>query len=252
MRYRLVCFDAGFTLLSPRRTLADALSGVLTEHGHTLGEEDLRRAWEAADRWFWDEYHRPDNDTWGSDERINQTWRDYHGRIMRELGLGEAAPDVIERILASQFSPDSWEAYPDSVPTLEALQDARRDGLKIGIVSDWGSTLREIFVALKMDRYVDFVLASAAVGLAKPDPAFFRLALDTAGVSAHEAIMVGDSYRADVEGARAAGMDAVLLDRDASAGPALVAPKIRSLSEMVPIVLAASRTDADAAVPADA
>src|SRR5918994_7753145 len=67
MSYRLLCLDAGFTLLTPRRTLAESLSGVLTEDGRTITEDEVRAAWEKADRWFWDEYHRPANDTWSDD-----------------------------------------------------------------------------------------------------------------------------------------------------------------------------------------
>ena len=51
------------------------------------------------------------------------------------------------------------------------------------------------------------------MGVAKPNPGFYRLALDEAGVRPEEALMVGDSYRADVHGAWAAGMDAVWLNR---------------------------------------
>jgi HAD superfamily hydrolase (TIGR01549 family) len=248
MRYRLICLDAGFTLLSPRKTLGDALTGVLTQIGKTPDESDMRRAWEAADRWFWDEYHRPDNDTWTDDARIEQTWRDFHGVVLRELGVGEAAAELIERILASQFSPDSWEAYPDVVPLLKTLDAYRkRHEASVGVVSDWGSALHDIFTGLELDRYVDFVLASAAVGLAKPDPAFFRVALDRAAAAPHEAIMVGDSYRADVVGARAAGIDAVLLDRDGEATDVDDVPVIRSLAELPPLLGIAT----DAAQPID-
>ena len=69
MAYRLLCLDAGFTLLSPRHTLADALSGVLAADGHAISEEELHAAWEQSDRWFWDEYHRPGNDTWSGGRR---------------------------------------------------------------------------------------------------------------------------------------------------------------------------------------
>ena len=66
---------------------------------------------------------------------------------------------------------------------------------------------------LGLDRYLDFVLPSGAVGVAKPNPAFFAMALEHAGVAPAEALMVGDSYRADVRGAWSAGMDAVWLNR---------------------------------------
>jgi HAD superfamily hydrolase (TIGR01549 family) len=210
MSYRLLCLDAGFTLLSPRRTLAEALSGVLAEDGHTITEEEMRAAWEEADRWFWDEYHRPGNDTWADDGRIEDYWRRYHTVMLGQLGV-ETHREMLDRILASQFAADSWEPYPDVEPMLSAVRDV--GGVRIGVVSDWGSNLRGILADLGLDRHLDFVLPSGAVGLAKPSPAFFRLALDEAGVDPREALMVGDSYRADVRGAWSAGMDAVWLDR---------------------------------------
>ncbi|HEY6607677.1 MAG TPA: HAD-IA family hydrolase [Candidatus Limnocylindria bacterium] len=210
MAYRLLCLDAGFTLLSPRRTLADALSGVLAENGHHLSTDEMHAAWEAADRWFWDEYHRPGNDTWSDDERIDEYWRTYHSVMLDKLGV-RAQREVLDRILASQFAPDAWEPYPDVAPMLAAVREI--EGLKVGVVSDWGSNLRGILANLGLDRSLDFTLPSGAVGVAKPNPAFYRLALEAAGVAPHEAVMVGDSYRADVRGAWAAGMDAVWLDR---------------------------------------
>ena len=210
MSYRVLCLDAGFTLLTPRRTLADALSGVLAENGRSITDEEMRAAWEEADRWFWDEYHRPGNDTWTDDGRIDDYWRRYHSVMLRQLGV-EAHREMLDRILASQFASDSWEPYPDVEPMLTAVRAV--DDLRIGVVSDWGSNLRAILAELGLDHHFDFVLPSGAVGVAKPDPAFFRLALDAAGAEPSEALMVGDSYRADVRGAWSAGMDAAWLDR---------------------------------------
>lgn len=211
MSYRLLCLDAGFTLLSPRRTLADALSGVLADDGHELTPEEMHAAWEAADRWFWDEYHRPGNDTWTDDSRIDEYWRTYHSVMLGRLGV-DAGRELLDRILTSQFASDSWEPYPDVEPMLREVRGL--DGIRIGIVSDWGSNLRSILGDLQLDRHFDFVLPSGAVGVAKPNPAFYQLALDEAGVAPDEALMVGDSYRADVRGAWGAGMDAVWLDRN--------------------------------------
>jgi putative hydrolase of the HAD superfamily len=210
MAYRLLCLDAGFTLLTPRRTLADALSGVLAEDGREVSEDEMHRAWEEADRWFWDEYHRPGNDTWTADDRINDYWRTYHGVMLGKLGV-RAQREVLDRILASQFAPDSWETYPDTEPMLMAVREI--GDVAIGVVSDWGSNLRGILATLGLDRHLDFILPSGAVGVAKPNPAFFRMALDHAGVEPGEALMVGDSYRADVQGAWSAGMDAAWLNR---------------------------------------
>ena len=210
MAYRLLCLDAGFTLLTPRRSLADALSEVLAADGRMVTEDEMRAAWEEADRWFWDEYHRPGNDTWSDDSRIDEYWRQYHSVMLGRLGV-EARAEMLDRVLASQFASDAWEPFPDVAPMLaevRAIGDVR-----IGVVSDWGSNLRGILAELELDRDLDFVLPSGAVGVSKPNPAFYRMALDAAGVRPAEALMVGDSYRADVRGAWSAGMDAIWLDR---------------------------------------
>jgi putative hydrolase of the HAD superfamily len=214
MRYRLVCLDAGFTLLQPRASMGQRLSELLARHGHQPTEQELHRAWEVADRWFWDDYHRPDNDTWSSDDRIEATWRRYHSMLLRELGQHADEHELIDAILAAQWSPDAWQLYDDVAPALDALRADGDPAPAIGIVSDWGSTLPSITEALGLDRWVDFVLASGSVGVAKPSPEFYLLACQRAGVSPEAAIMVGDSLRADVLGAQAAGLSAVLLDRE--------------------------------------
>jgi len=210
MRYRLVCLDAGFTLLAPRRTMNEAMHGLLAERGHDVTDEQLHRAWEVADRWFWDDYHRPENDTWGDDQKIDAAWRQYHALMLGELGLADERHELIDTILSAQYAPESWELYPDVLP---AIRELRAVGLRLGILSDWGSNLLPIVDGLGLTAELDFVIASGAVGLSKPDPAFFRLAATEAGVPPAEALMVGDSYRADIEGAQSAGMDAILIRR---------------------------------------
>ncbi len=256
MSYRLLCLDAGFTLLSPRRTLADALSEILAADGHAVTEDEMRAAWEEADRWFWDEYHRPGNDTWSDDSRIEEYWREYHSVMLGRLGVA-AQREVLDRILASQFAADAWEPYPDVEPMLADVR-AMRD-VKIGVVSDWGSNLRGILAELELDRHFDFVLPSGAVGVAKPNPGFYRLAADAAGVAPEEALMVGDSYRADVRGAWAAGMDALWLDRHEgmSITPADEPPpsdvrRIQSLDEVPPIIRDGGPLPRGTAIEADA
>jgi len=238
MTYRLLCLDAGFTLLSPRQTMAAALTDALGGE-RTITDDEMQAMWEEGDRWFWDEYHRPGNDTWSDDGRIEAYWRGYHSVILGKLGV-EARDDVLDRLLASQFVAGAWELYPDVEPMLEAV---RAMGLRIGVVSDWGSNLRGILAGLELDRFLDFVLPSGAVGVAKPNPDFFRMAMEAGGAESQEALMVGDSYRADVRGAWAAGMDAVWLDRhegininpDDEPTPTDVR-RIRSLDELPEII----------------
>jgi putative hydrolase of the HAD superfamily len=239
MRYRLVCLDAGFTLLAPRQTLGDALRGALAEHGREVTDEEVHAAWEVADRWFWDDYNRPENDTWGDDARIDAAWRQYPSLMLGELGLTEGRQELVESILAAQYAPKSWELYPDVLPAVRSL---RGMGLRLGIVSDWGSNLVPIVEGLGLGSELDFVIASGSVGVSKPDPAIFRLASARVGVPVEASLMVGDSYRADVAGAESAGMDGILIRRpEWRERPETVPPAARviaSLSELPEIVRA--------------
>jgi putative hydrolase of the HAD superfamily len=232
MRYRLICFDAGFTLIEPVRTTAATLAAILERAGTLPTDAALQRAWDAADAWFLEEYHRPDNDTWMADERIRRTWLRHHGLMLRELGIDDPEQRLAETVLAAYAAPENWRPYPDAPAALDAL---RRPGRALGVVSDWSSQLPALLDALGLGRRLDFVLTSATAGAAKPAAAFYRMALERAGAAPDQALMVGDSYSADVLGARAAGMDGVLLDRYGRYDAPDV-PVIRSLAELAEVV----------------
>jgi putative hydrolase of the HAD superfamily len=68
---------------------------------------------------------------------------------------------------------------------------------------------REKIRTCRFETYLDAVIISEEVSVAKPDPAIFRLALEMLGTTAEESVMVGDSWQADVAGARGAGIRAV-------------------------------------------
>ena len=86
------------------------------------------------------------------------------------------------------------------------------------VVSNWDASLPEVLERVGLGPCVDAVVSSAEVGAAKPAPAVFEAALERAAVGAAEALHVGDSLAEDVAGARAAGVAAVLLDREGTRG----------------------------------
>jgi putative hydrolase of the HAD superfamily len=230
MNYKLICFDAGYTLFRPRRTLAHTLAARLAREGRAPGEAPLNDALEAADQWFWHAYHLPDNRAWASDITIRQVWRQYLVVVLEHLGLPIAPDAWLDAVISAHFQPETYEIYPDVLPTLETLQ---AHGLLIGVISDWDSQLPRILVGLGIDRYFRFVIASGAVGLAKPSAAIYQLALERGGARARDVLMVGDSYHGDVCGARSAGLDVFLLDRNGNAQVRDVGI-IRTLADLVP------------------
>jgi putative hydrolase of the HAD superfamily len=239
MHYRAICFDAGFTLVEARRPLKGSVALTLAQQGFEVAEAALDRAMAAADDWFYHEYHRPGNQTWATDEQIAKTWRQFYDLLLGELGIGNHDGALGRLIAANHFQQENWLVYDDVFPVLEQLRAA---GYTLGVVSDWSSQLLSLLKHLALSPYFDFILASGAVGAAKPDRRFFELAIAHAAVAPHEALMIGDNYRADVLGARSAGMAALLLDRDGTSVARAGGPiaddvvVIRSLHEVVSIV----------------
>ena len=92
------------------------------------------------------------------------------------------------------------------------LASLRAVGLKVACISNSDGTVERLLEQAGLSAVLDFVIDSGVVGVEKPDPAIFALALERAGVAPGEAMHVGDLYAVDVVGARGAGLEAVLLD----------------------------------------
>jgi len=116
-----------------------------------------------------------------------------------------------------------------------ALSRLRNAGLRLGVVSNSDGRVEEALEAAGLRQYFDVIVDSALAGVEKPDPGIFHAALDALGVSPEEALYVGDLYDVDVVGARAAGMDAILLGSPPAAGaaPCRTSPSIEELVNQI-------------------
>ena len=131
---------------------------------------------------------------------------------------------MLETLLASL----RFTAYADARP---ALQAARARGQRLVVVSNWDLSLHDVLRALGLEPLLDGILTSAEIGARKPAPAMFDRALALAGASPAQAIHVGDSLEEDVAGARAAGIEPVLVRRNGG-DPAPDVRTIASLAEL--------------------
>jgi putative hydrolase of the HAD superfamily len=144
-----------------------------------------------------------------------------------------ARPADLDELVAVLLDSLHFRPFADAS---EALQDARARGLRLVVVSNWDCSLPDVLERIGLAPLLDGVLASATVGARKPDAAIFRRALVVAGVRPSEAIHVGDSLVEDVEGARRAGIEPILLSRDRGKPP----PGVRtivSLAELESLTL---------------
>jgi putative hydrolase of the HAD superfamily len=122
-----------------------------------------------------------------------------------------------------------WSGTAAGAP--EALGRLHDAGLRLGVVSNSDGRVEEALEAAGLRTYFDVVVDSALAGVEKPDPAIFRAALEALDLPPAAALYVGDLYEVDVLGARAAGMEAVLL-LPPGAPPRVNCACVRSLHEL--------------------
>lgn len=139
-----------------------------------------------------------------------EVWVVFTERIIRGMGGdSDRAYECAVAMTQAWEHAHNFELFEDALPVLDEL---RARGLKLGLVSNTGRDLDAFVAHHGLD--VDAALASGAHGKVKPDPSIFQAVLDRLGVHPEEAAMVGDSPEDDVEGARALGMQAFLVDRE--------------------------------------
>ena len=167
-------------------------------------------------------------------EENEEAYRQLDAMTFRLLfpGRGAAEADRVSGLMRGRWplveKTVPLELYPDAIPTLERLKD---DHYILGLISNAPSDTVKTIQSLGLPRYFPIVVVSGVVGVSKPNPEIFRIALKEAGVAPSEAAHVGDIYEADVLGARNAGMKGLLIDRD-DLQAERDCPRMKSLSEI--------------------
>jgi putative hydrolase of the HAD superfamily len=189
-------FDAGGTLVMPSfRRMAEeyARDGVVVAPQQLARGEALARL--AFDR---GEYVRVHTDPW------------LH--FMFEIArLAEVEPPVaaFERLRAYHDTENLWE---EVIAGTEAALATLGGRYRLGVISNANGTVKSCFARLGLARFFETIVDSTEVGIEKPDVRIFEHALREMNVGAAEAVYVGDVFKIDVVGARAAGLRAILID----------------------------------------
>jgi HAD superfamily hydrolase (TIGR01662 family) len=160
----------------------------------------------------------------------------YTATIIEHMGgRGPGVAAAARRIYEQWATNHHFEMYEDVADVLAALVE---EGFTIGAISNSHRSLDAFTDHFKLAHVITTAVSSAQHGYMKPHPSIFEKALERAGVTAAESLMVGDSVRADIEGALAVGMRAVLLRRSGDLPHLLPAgvDVIRSLFELPPLL----------------
>jgi HAD superfamily hydrolase (TIGR01662 family) len=214
-RYDAILFDLGYTLIhfEPQQKI------IIQEALRAAGAERSTVEIEAAIQAGWSAYYRDMATATfpATEEYDRQTQESLQRALLAHLGLdGEAVSTAYAAALESRFSrPGVLRPYPEVTEVLDRLC---AEGYRLGIVSNWSWNLRQRVAQVGLDGYMELVWGSAYAGCHKPHPGVFRQALEQMSLSPGQVLYVGDSYPHDVVGARNAGLDAVLVDRNGTTG----------------------------------
>lgn len=219
LRYPLVLFDAGDTLVAPRESFGAVYARVLNTLGVTLPAADLERGL----RLCWAETNRaiePGVDRYAMDGAgENAYWLRFVAGTLAHTPLaprdGAFAARALAPLREAFRDPESWRVFDDVVPVLSALREA---GARLAIVSNWDSGLPTLLDRLGLAPWFDTIVVSHLEGVEKPRPELFLRAVARLGGRPDEALHVGDVPELDGAGAAAAGIACVIVDRRSRLG----------------------------------
>jgi putative hydrolase of the HAD superfamily len=224
---RAIFFDVDFTLIYPGPTFqGEGYARFCQRHGIVIDESRFGAAVTAASSILDDEQEH----VYSSDIFVR-----YVKRVIE--GMGGTGPQL--EACASEIY-DEWAAcqhfflYDDVAPALRELADR---GFLLGLISNSHRCLTSFQEHFELTGLMSAAISSSEHGFMKPHPSIFEAALAQANVTAAESVMVGDSVRHDIEGARRAGMRGVLVHRSGTPAPADAGvPVIADLGQLVAVL----------------
>ncbi|HSL21471.1 MAG TPA: HAD-IA family hydrolase [Vicinamibacterales bacterium] len=219
--YRLVSLDAGGVIVNPNW---QRVASVLRAHGVEADPAALEGAEPRAKRQF------DSPPTISATNDAQRGWL-YFNLVLEGAGipLSKATDAALENLKAYHTQTNLWEAVTPG--THEALSELRARGLLLIVTSNANGRLHALLDRLDLSAYFDAIVDSYLEGVEKPDPRLFHIAVARAGARPEDAIHVGDLYHVDVAGARAAGLQPLLVDAGDLYAEA-DCPRIRSIAEL--------------------
>ena len=207
-----VLFDAGNTLM---HLDYEFIAGVLAQHGHATTPLAIRLA-EYGAKAAIDRELAPEIAAPGSVEGL--LWPDDNGErpsyfavALHHLGVPRTAmPPILDALQAHNRESCLWRVVEPE--TAGVLAELRERGFTLAVISNSDGRVEGDLDRLGLREHFATVVDSHVVGMEKPNPEIFRLALERIEVAAEESLYVGDVFGIDVMGARRAGLEAVLID----------------------------------------
>ncbi len=227
MKPEVITFDCAQTLIEvdwrPAALAVECLSELAIDHDSSLAAGHYDRI--LRSRWGrFQELSLQRNEA-----VLDEFWRELTLDWLTEADLSaELLDPVLEVAREKLFGPNStvFKLYDDVVPCLEQLKSA---GQRMAIISNWDNSLHRAVEMFDLTKYFELVIASLEEGVEKPDPRLFEITFERLGVEAGQVLHVGDNPIDDWQGAKNAGCQALVIDRE---NPQPSDFRLRSLSEL--------------------
>jgi putative hydrolase of the HAD superfamily len=208
-RIRAVTLDAAGTLIRLQRPVGETYALMAREHGIPVDAEDIGRAFRTV-------FPRMSPLAFGSTDRKTlerqerSWWRTLVRGCLGRHGQHPAFGAYFSDLYAYYGDAGAWALYPEVMPLLQRLEGA---DVAAAVVSNFDTRLHAVLEQLGVHGRFRAVLCSTEVGAAKPDPRIFQSACARLRTDAAATLHVGDDRRADLEGARGAGLEARWVQR---------------------------------------
>jgi len=202
-----ITFDVGQTLLYPHPTVGTVMSEVISRYGHSVPAAVFDARMGVFDRYYTEQYER-DESFWAEEERQHAMWIGGFTHVCRAVEIEGDLSEITHACYDEFDLASRWQLFEGVQETLAELKGR---GYRLGVISNWGAGLEQLLDDIGIGHFFEVVTASAAAGVHKPMPEAFTRTLGALGVAPEHALHVGDHPTADIQGARAVGMDAVLV-----------------------------------------
>ncbi len=207
---RCVAFDVVGTLLYPEPAVARVYAQIGARHGSGRTETEVAARFQQAMGIFSRDFSEHGGRT--SEEHERSLWREVVAGVLDDVPcIDECYADLFAWFSRSE----AWRVFEDVAPAVHALQAG---GVAIALASNFDSRLHAVCEGFPVLRDLRVRAVSSELGYRKPHRIFYESLVQLCGVPAADILMVGDTPEVDVIGARAAGLRAVLIDRDSEAG----------------------------------
>ena len=212
LRYPVVLFDLGSTLiyfdgdwLQTTQKGLEALVQTLLHAGLKLEAVTFQAQLQTRLEAYF---------TRREDDLIEHTTGANLRNLLAEWGYPDPPQSLVQDALQAmyQVSEEYWKIEPESQPALEVL---RQQGYRLGLISNAAddANVQRLVGQTGLRSYFDVILTSAALGIRKPHPRIFQSALATWHAAPSQAVMVGDTLSADIQGAQNQGIFSVWITR---------------------------------------